>query len=119
MNIFHTQDKAFNGLLTFFDELPKVIPASSVLICDDKKPILILCMYYDAEVVFIHGMYRAKDTTSKEYLKASIIAEQYIGEKLLNKVSFVAFTKVRAFKKLLLKNNFKSEEITMLVRAQS
>jgi hypothetical protein len=116
MQVFHTNHPAFKNLLACFQEFPKVIPAYSVMVCDENKPISLVCIYYDANVFFIHGLYKSRDSSAREFLKSVKFVEKYLTENVSPKISVVTLTNKRALKNIFIKNNFKSEEITLLFR---
>lgn len=113
MQVFHTIHPAFKKLLVCFEELPKLIPAFSVIICDEKKPIVLVCAYHDAGIVFLHGLYRSKFSAVRDTAKAIRFAEKYLYESLKDNYSILCFTEKSWLKKMLEKKNFKGENITL------
>lgn len=116
MQIFHTDNPAFKKLIMFFAEMPRIIPTFTVMVLDDKKPLALVCLYHDAGIIFIHGLFKAKNASTREFFKAVKFAEKYINENTEGKFSVIAFTQKRALKNVFLKNNFKVEETTLLFR---
>jgi hypothetical protein len=92
------------------------MPSFSLMVCDEQKPLALVCLYHDAEVIFIHGLFKAKMTKTPEFFRAVKFAEKYIGEHTAGKFSVIAFTKTRALKKVFTKNNFNTEETTLLFK---
>ena len=86
------------------------------MVVDENKPIMLLCLYFDADVFFIHGLFKSRTSTIREFLKAIRVAEKFMGENVFGKFPVISFTTKNTIKKFLLKNKFKREEITMLVR---
>lgn len=116
MKIFGTKDKEFINSLQCFSELPKKIPASSIMAATDKKAVSILCIYYDAGVCFIHGLFRSKFASDIEFQKSIVLFEKFISKTLAESFPIVCYSKNDPIKKLFKRNKFKEENISMLVR---
>lgn len=116
MQVFHTNHQAFKGLLACFPAVPKLIPAFSIIVTDEKKPIALLCIYKDANVAFLHGLFKSKFATPRELGQAVKFAEKYLMESLAKSYTVVVFTEKKWLKRVLEKNNFKGEEIQLYSR---
>lgn len=115
MQIIGTDHCNFNKYLENFSEFPKVIPGSS-LMAVGKKPIALFCVYHDAGVLFLHGIFLAKNTSKVEVTKAIKLFEKFL---ILHAVRFsiVALSNTPIIKKILVRNKFKTEAISMMSRS--
>lgn len=118
MKIINTGDKNFNDSLSDFLEIPKIIPASSLLVKNNEKSILLVCVYHDSGLLFIHGLFKSKLCTNKDFLRAVKLVGDYINGATNGKYSIVTFTTHRVYKKVFEGFNFKKQEISLLSREQ-
>lgn len=116
MEVIQTSNEKFKSFLSEFDSLPKIIPASSLIVLKYKKPILLVCVYHDSNILFIHGLFKSKKSTNKDFLHGVKHVGKFIDEVTREKLSIVTFTNTRVFKKVFEGFNFKKEEIAMLTR---
>lgn len=114
MKILSTSANAFLSLLDCFDEKPKLIPVSSIMVLDDTKPISLVLIYHDAGMIFIHGLFKARSVTNREFFKSIKVIEAYIKNNLPQDFGVVTFTKLNCLKNIFKKVNAKSETVNMI-----
>lgn len=117
MEVILTSSEKFSHFLSEFNSLPKIIPASSLIVISKHIPILLVCVYHDSKILFIHGLFKSKKASNKEFLNAVKFVGKFINETTSKQYGIVAFTNTRVFKKVFEGFNFKKENITMLSRS--
>lgn len=116
MKIYGTGSKEFQKSLQCFNEVPEKIPASSIMVCSETKAISLICIYYDAGMIFIHGLFKSKFCTDYEFKKSIIVLENFIKNSLVGKIPVICYSNTHSLKKLFIRNKFNEETISMLVR---
>ena len=116
MKVYGTGSEVFKNSIRYFDEIPKQIPASSIMVATDKKVISIMCIYYDAGIAFIHGLFKSDFATEFEFRRSIIVLEKFIRDSLAGKIPVICFSNTEPLKKLFVRNKFNEEKISMLVR---
>lgn len=108
MKLELSTSQKFKEGLKEFETYPVKIPTNSFMIFDDDKPLSLLCIYYEAEVAFVHGLYRPKNCSLREFSKSFDLIEKTLADASKN-VSLIFFTNLKSLQRRLLKHGLKQE----------